>query len=70
MIFRDNGKGLDPIIKDPSAIFDLGVTTTKEQGGNGIGLSHVKLLVEDMNGVITINQQYVEGFELIVRIKR
>ncbi len=68
--FRDNGKGLDPIIKDPSAIFDLGVTTTKEQGGNGIGLSHVKLLVEDMNGVITINQQYVEGFELIVRIKR
>lgn len=68
--FRDDGRGLDPLIKDPDVIFDLGVTTTKEQGGNGIGLSHVKLLVEDMNGYVTINQQYKEGFELIVRIKR
>ena len=68
--FRDNGKGLDTAIKDPNVIFDLGVTTTKEQGGSGIGLNHVKLLVEDMNGVITVNQQYVDGFEVIVRIKR
>lgn len=68
--FRDNGNGLDPSIKDPNAIFDLGVTTTKEQGGNGIGLNHVKLLVEDMNGQVIINQQYTSGFELIVRIKR
>ena len=68
--FTDNGRGLDPLIKDPSVLFDLGVTTTKEQGGNGIGLSHVKLLVEDMNGDVTINQQCKDGFELIVRIKR
>ena len=68
--FRDNGRGLDPLIEDVSTVFDLGVTTTKEQGGNGIGLSHVKWLVEDMNGDIAINQQYKDGFELIVRIKR
>lgn len=68
--FRDNGNGLDSMIEDANAIFDLGVTTTKEQGGNGIGLNHVKLLVEDMNGSVTVNQQYNDGFELIVRIKR
>ena len=46
------------------------MTTTREQGGNGIGLNHVKLLVEDMNGSITVNKQYREGFELIVRIEQ
>lgn len=68
--FRDNGRGLDPMIKDPNVIFGLGVTTTKEQGGNGIGLNHVKLLVEDMNGHVMIKHPYKGGFELIVRIKR
>lgn len=68
--FKDNGRGLNPLIKDPDVIFDLGVSTTKEQGGNGIGLSHVKLLIEDMNGYVTVNQQYKDGFELIVRIER
>ena len=68
--FRDNGNGLDSMIKDPDTLFDLGVTTTKEKGGNGIGLNHIKLLVEDMNGYVTINQQCKTGFELIVRIKR
>lgn len=68
--FKDNGKGLDSMVKDSDTLFDLGVTTTKEQGGNGIGLNHIKLLVEDMNGFVTINQQCKKGFELIVRIKR
>lgn len=68
--FRDNGNGLDSMIKDPDTLFDLGVTTTKEKGGSGIGLNHIKLLVEDMNGFVTINQQCKTGFELIVRIKR
>lgn len=68
--FRDNGNGLDSMIKDPDTLFDLGVTTTKEQGGSGIGLNHIKLLVEDMNGFVAINQQCKTGFELIVRIKR
>lgn len=68
--FRDNGNGLDSMIKDADTLFDLGVTTTKEQGGSGIGLNHIKLLVEDMNGFVTINQQLKKGFELVVRIKR
>lgn len=68
--FKDNGNGLDSMIENPDTLFDLGVTTTKEQGGSGIGLNHIKLLVEDMNGFVTINQQYKTGFELIVRIKR
>ena len=68
--FVDNGNGLDPVIKDPNSIFDLGMTTTRVQGGSGIGLNHVKLLVEDMQGHVEINQQCQTGFELIVRIKR
>ena len=67
--FVDNGNGLDPVIKDPNSIFDLGMTTTRVQGGSGIGLNHVKLLVEDMKGHVEINQQCQTGFELIVRIK-
>ena len=58
------------MIKDPNSIFDLGMTTTGVQGGSGIGLNHVKLLVEDMKGHVEINQQCQTGFELIVRIKR
>ena len=68
--FSDNGKGLDLMIKNPDTIFELGISTTKEQGGSGIGLNHVKSLVEDMNGCVTVNQQCENGFELIVRIKR
>ena len=67
--FRDDGKGLDSFIEDPDMIFELGVTTTKEQGGNGIGLTNVKMLIEDMAGIITVNKQCENGFELLVRIK-
>lgn len=68
--FKDNGKGLDPMIKNSDTLFELGVTTTQEQGGSGIGLNHIRLLVEDMNGLVSINEQCKTGFELIVRIKR
>lgn len=70
VIFSDNGKGMDPSIKDSETLFDLGITTTRDQGGNGIGLNHVRMLIEDMNGQVVINEQYTQGFELIVRIKR
>lgn len=68
--FKDNGVGLDSSITNIGALFDMGVTTTKAQGGNGIGLNHVKLLVEDMNGNVVINEHCDKGFEIIVRIKR
>lgn len=70
ILFKDNGVGLDPSITSIGALFDMGVTTTKAQGGNGIGLNHVKLLVEDMNGNVVINEHCDKGFEIIVRIKR
>lgn len=68
--FKDNGIGLDSSITNIGALFDMGVTTTKAQGGNGIGLNHVKLLVEDMNGNVVINEHCDKGFEIIVRIRR
>lgn len=68
--FRDNGNGIDSSITETETLFDLGITTTRDLGGNGIGLSHVKALVEAMDGYVAINEQYKQGFELIMRFKR
>ncbi len=59
---KDVGKALDTSITDYKLIFEEGITTTK---GAGLGLSHVKRIVEDnLNGTIEYNPNYKDGFEL------
>lgn len=61
---KDVGKALDASITDYKLIFEEGITTTK---GAGLGLSHVKRIVEDnLNGTIEYNPKYKDGFELII----
>ncbi|GAP71414.1 hypothetical protein SAMD00024442_12_2 [Candidatus Symbiothrix dinenymphae] len=53
---RDVGKILDSSISDSKMVFEEGVTTTK---GSGLGLSHVKRIIEDnMKGEIIYNPGY------------
>ena len=65
---RDIGEPLSVLIEDWNLIFEEGVTTTR---GSGLGLSHVKRIVEDtLNGKINYNPDYKDGFELIINIPR
>lgn len=63
---RDVGEPLSKIFENCDLIFDEGVTTTK---GSGLGLSHVKRIVEDdLQGSVTYNPNYNKGFELLIKI--
>ncbi|MFW6047528.1 MAG: ATP-binding protein [Candidatus Woesearchaeota archaeon] len=65
--FRDNGKNLDPSINNPNIIFEEGFTTTN---GSGLGLSHVKKVIDEMKGEIKINPNNKDKFELIIKLHR
>lgn len=65
IIFKNNGKQIDKNI-NTDELFDFGKSYTKL--GTGIGLYHVKKIVEDnLQGSITINRPK-SGFELQIRI--
>jgi len=65
---RDVGEKLSESIKDWKLIFEEGVTTTK---GSGLGLNHVKRIIEDdLGGEIIYNPEYKNGFELIISMKK
>lgn len=57
---RDNGRGIDP--RDHERVFDLfrraGV---QDQPGEGIGLAHVRALVQRLGGSITVESELDKG---------
>ena len=61
--FKDNGVGVPKSIQ--KKIFDYGFTTTE---GSGLGLTHIKELVERINGNIILNEDYIDGAEFIINI--
>jgi signal transduction histidine kinase len=67
--FTDNGIGLSSSV-NCAHLFEWGYTTTKSQGGFGIGLYHIKLLVDSMHGSVQIEEKYSEGFRLVVSFKK
>ena len=69
IIFTDNGLGLSSDI-EPHSIFEWGFSSNREKKGFGIGLYHVKQLVDEMKGKIEIDTNYKDGFKLIVRLKK
>jgi signal transduction histidine kinase len=66
MIFTDDGQGIDKTITNPDILFELGITTTR---GSGIGLYHIKKIIEEMNGTVYINKAINKGFEIGMRVK-
>lgn len=66
IVFKDNGIGLSPKVKDINELFEFGKSYT--ESGTGIGLYHVKDIVENhLKGSVTINKE-TKGFELQIRI--
>jgi len=63
--FKDDGKGIDDNILDN--IFDFGFTTSRR--GSGIGLYHVKEIIENLNGTIDVNNKLKTGVEFIISFK-
>tara|TARA_R110002050_G_scaffold291601_2_gene446207 strand:- start:429 stop:2672 length:2244 start_codon:yes stop_codon:yes gene_type:complete len=61
--FKDNGMGINP--KDIKCIFDFGYTTTD---GSGLGLYHVKQIVNNFNGKIDVQNNPDNGvtFKIII----
>jgi len=69
---EDNGTGIDP--RDVSYIFEPGFTTKLTSDGSfsaGLGLTHVKNLVEDLGGAISLDLKHPQGarFELSIPIQ-
>ena len=67
LAFRDDGVGLTSSV-EPEILFDLGVTTTVDKKGFGIGLYHIKILVGEMGGFVNISKDIKNGFELVVSL--
>lgn len=63
--FKDDGKGIADNILD--SIFDFGFTTSRR--GSGIGLYHVKEIIESLNGTIKVNNKISKGVEFLISFK-
>jgi signal transduction histidine kinase len=63
MEYIDDGKGLSPDIVDKDTIFDIGVTTTS---GSGIGMYHIKELLDEMNSTIEV-KKLPKGIKFLIR---
>ncbi len=66
--FIDDGSGLNKKIKEPTTIFDKGVTTTNT--GSGLGLFHVKQVIDSLEGLIKVNANIKNGLEFSLRIPK
>ena len=64
--FSNTGKELDSMIDDSSQIFEQGFTTTN---GSGLGLYHVKQILEKFGFNIRVNDEHKKGFQLIIYTK-
>jgi signal transduction histidine kinase len=63
--FKDDGIGIPKEIQDK--IFDYGFTTTD---GSGLGLTHIKEIIEKTGGNIKLNTSNTAGADLIISFKK
>ncbi len=64
----DDGNGFsEHLKKDINSIFDIGVTTTD---GSGLGLHHVKQVINEMGGSIEADGTYEDGAKLVIRFAK
>lgn len=55
-------------VSDLNSLFEFGKGYT--QTGSGVGLYHIKDIIESMQGTVEINDKNTSGFELNMRIKK
>ncbi|MFH2103868.1 MAG: sensor histidine kinase [Chloroflexota bacterium] len=65
--FIDDGKGLSKELPSIDSMFEMGITTTS---GSGLGLYHVKNIVENMDGKISAIPLDPSGMEIRVEVTR
>lgn len=65
ILVQDNGDGVSEEIQPPERIFEKGITTTT---GSGLGLYHVRQLLESMQGSISLHSTSDSGSEFLIRI--
>jgi len=67
MEYKDNGKGIS--LENQSQIFDKFFTTKKDDGGSGIGLHVIYLIItEKLNGEITCQSSLGEGVKFVIKL--
>jgi signal transduction histidine kinase len=66
LTFTDDGKGLNPIIKDKDSIFQKGFSTTKS---TGLGLYHISNIVSEYKWKIDY-KKLSKGIQFIITIKK
>ena len=59
----DDGNGINSYEKN--RIFEKGFSTTD---GSGLGLYHVKFIIEQMGGSISLNEKIEDGCQFIIRL--
>lgn len=67
--FVDNGIGLDEDV-NPESLFEWGFSSNLQKKGFGIGLYHIKQLMEEMKGAVYIDMACQNGFKIIVRLSK
>ena len=67
--FTDNGIGLENDV-DADVLFEWGISDNISKKGFGIGLYHIKQLVEEMKGTVAIDPTYRDGFRLVVKLRK
>lgn len=64
----DDGNGFsDHLKRDINSIFDIGVSTTD---GSGLGLHHVRQVINEMGGSIEADSAYDDGAKLVIRFAK
>lgn len=65
--FIDDGKGFSEELPNVDAMFEMGITTTS---GSGLGLFHVKNIVENIDGKITAIPLEPNGMEFKIEVTK
>ena len=68
--FADNGNGYNhEAYSNPNIFFELGFRASKEKG-LGIGLYHIKQLVDKNGGSVAIDDKYSDGFKITITLNK
>jgi len=65
IVISDDGRGFSPAALEDGRLFEKGFTTTE---GSGLGLYHVRQVLDDMGGSIDVSEVHDRGAAFVIRI--
>lgn len=69
IVVSDDGRGIDEAAVDGSKIFERGYSGSRR--GSGLGLYHIKQVIEDLGGSVTLDQERDAGrAQFVIRLPR